>query len=197
MRIGVDIDGVLYEWSKTSRYLLREVLPGSPYPKTGPLGQESTHWNYIQDNVSPEHWKWLWTEGVRLGMYRHGHLVHGAVQGVRDLVAAGHDIAIISHRPKFAVNDTLAWLTMHQLPLAGLHLLTNEEPKSYVKPMCDVYVDDKWDNVMDLARNTPAKLVALFDQPWNQELRSGAWDLKNIKRTKSWPAFVEAVKHVS
>lgn len=192
MRIGVDIDGVLYEWSKTCRYLLREVLPDSPYGRDGPLGRESTNWNYIQDNVSPEHWRWLWTEGVRLGMYRHGHLVHGAVQGVRTLADAGHHIVIISHRPPFAVNDTLAWLSHHGLPLHGIHLLANEAPKSDVMPRCDAYVDDKPDNVLDLAKNTEARLVALFDQPWNQDLRGAG--AHRVRRVHGWPDFVAVVK---
>lgn len=67
MRLGIDIDGVLYHWSKTARYLLREVLPDSPYTKEGALGSESTYWNYIPDNVSPEHWKWRLSQPTVVG----------------------------------------------------------------------------------------------------------------------------------
>ena len=160
------------------------------------MGSESTYWDYIPDNISKEHWSWLWTEGVRLGMFRNGHLMHGALEGCRKLAADGHKLIIITHRPACAVNDTLAWLSFQQLNLSGIHVQTNQEPKSWVKPHCDVYIDDKWENVVDLAKNTPAKLVALFNQPWNQQIGPEGWDLKTIKRVKDWPTFVREVETV-
>lgn len=164
-RIGVDVDGVMYQWSKTARYMLREVLPNSPYSKDGPLGIESLSWNYIQENVDPLHWKWLWTEGVRLGLFRHGHLYPGTIQAIRRLADVG-DIIIITHRPKAAVVDTMAWLSYQQLPIAGIHVLVNQEPKSTV-PQCDVYIDDKPENCEDLEKNTEGR-VWMMNRPWNQ-----------------------------
>jgi uncharacterized HAD superfamily protein len=166
MRIGLDIDGVLYSWEKTARYMLREVLPNSPYTKDGPLGHKSTHWNYIQENVSPQDWKWLWNEGVRLGLFRHGHLFPGTIKCVRRLADMG-DVVVITHRPKQAVEDTLAWLTYQRLPLAGVHILSGQEPKSSVKPLCNVYIDDKPENCDDLAMRTGAS-VFIMDREWNQ-----------------------------
>lgn len=183
-RFGIDIDGVCYQWSKTARYMLREVLPDSPYTKEGPLGKESTSWNYIQDNVSPEHWQWLWTEGVRLGLYRHGHLYPGTITGIRALADVG-DVVIITHRPKKAIADTLAWLTYQQLPLAGVHILVNEEPKSGVN--CDVYLDDKPENCTDLANNTGGA-VFLMSQPWNT-----GYFKRNVTPVFSWTDFCECI----
>ena len=106
-------------------------------------------------------------------------------------VQAGHKIIIISHRPDFAVNDTLEWLSHHQLPLAGIHLLTSMEPKSIVQPACDVYVDDKVENCIDLSINVKPKpkLVALFDQPWNQAINKD-W---SVERVFGWDDFVSCV----
>jgi uncharacterized HAD superfamily protein len=190
LRIGVDLDGVLYQWEKTARYMLRHVLPNSPYSDDGPLGVTQTHWNYIRDNISPEHDKWLWREGVRLGLFRHGHLYPGSIEAVRELAAIG-EVIIITHRPKQAVCDTLAWLAYQQFPLSGVHLLTNQEPKSSVRPMCNVYLDDKPANCWDLAENTQAQLVALFERPWNvgpQPWRPG------LLRVHSWREFIDAVR---
>lgn len=188
-RFGIDIDGVCYQWSKTARYMLREVLPNSPYTKDGPLGQESTHWNYIQDHVSPEHWAWLWNDGVRLGLFRHGHLYPGAIEGIRKLADVG-DVIIITHRPKSAVVDTLAWLAYQRLPLAGIHVLTNMEAKSGIK--CDVYIDDKPENCVDLSRNTSGRIF-LMSRPWNAEFARSAsleWDVTPVP---GWPEFVAAI----
>jgi uncharacterized HAD superfamily protein len=191
VRIGIDIDGVLYKWSKTARYLLREALPDSPYKVPGhPLYTESTHWNYIQQNVAPEHWKWLWTEGVKAGLFRHGHIIKGAIEGMRTLAADGHDLVIITHRPKAAVTDTLQWLAFCNFPLAGIHIMTGQEPKSMALPHCAVYIDDKPENVYNLANNTGARLVALMDAPWNQQ----AWGGGLFERVLGWADFVQRVR---
>lgn len=164
MRIGLDIDGVMYTWDRTARYMLRKVLPNSPYIDT--LREESQSWDWIKDKVSPEHWDWLWTEGIRLGLFRYGNLHTGTIQAVRRLAELG-EVILITHRPRAAVTDTLAWLAFLNLPLAGVHILTDQQPKSIVCPQCDVYVDDKWENVQDLYTNTHAKAVCLMRRPWN------------------------------
>lgn len=177
MRIGLDIDGVMYKWDKTARYMLRDVLPNSPYKET--LQQESQYWDWIKKNVSAEHWEWLWNDGVRLGLFRYGHLYPGTIQAVRKLAEIG-DVVLITHRPRVAVTDTLAWLGLLNLPLSGLHLLTNSEPKSIVQPQCDVYLDDKPENIEDLRKNTTA-YAYLMRRPWNQDYKKdygvvGSWD---------------------
>lgn len=177
MRIGVDIDGVMYQWEKTARYMLREILPDSPYTKDGSLGSESTHWNYIADNVSPEHWKWLWTEGVRLGLFRYGHMHPGTIKAVRELAKLGEVIAI-THRPKDAVEDTLAWLSFNKLPLSGIHILTNQEPKTSVQ-RCDYYIDDKPENCIELL--TTGSTVAMPLREWNEQEWKSLLDVISVK----------------
>ena len=191
MRIGVDIDGVMYMWEKTARYMLREILPDSPYTKDGPLGEVSNGWDYIENNMSKEHWKWLWTEGVKLGLFRHGHLYPGTIKAIRRLAELGEVIAI-THRPKQAVHDTLAWLAYQNLPLSGLHLLTDGEPKSSVKPECDVYLDDKFENCEDLAAGTGAELVCLMDRLWNSDRLVPPY----IQRVENWQCFIDCVEEL-
>lgn len=164
MRIGLDIDGVMYQWDKTARYMLRNVLPNSPYK--GCLRDESPSWDFIEKSVQPEHWRWLWTEGVRLGLFRHGHLYPGTIEAVRRLAELG-DVIVITHRPKSAVHDTLDWLAYQRLPISGVHLLTNGEPKSDVRPHCDIYLDDRLENVSELVA-ARAGIVCLRMQPWNK-----------------------------
>lgn len=185
MRIGLDVDGILYEWERTARYMLREVLPDSPYTKDGPLGVPSTRWNYIKDNVSREHNKWLWDEGVKLGMFRHGHLYPGTIEAVKRLARRGQ-IVIITHRPERAVPDTLAWLAYHQLPLSEIHILSNQEPKSQISNL-DVFLDDKPENCTDMLK-TGAE-VCIWDRPWNQQAVDG------VIRLSSWATFERVVEH--
>lgn len=195
MRIGLDIDGVMYQWDRTANYMLRDVLPNSPYGRDV-LDGESPTWNFIQEHISKEHWDWLWTEGVRLGLFRHGHLYPGTIQAVRELATLG-EVIIITHRPKQAVKDTLAWLTYQDLPLSGVHLLTNGEQKSQVRPECDIYLDDKVENCEDYIENTEGRVV-LMGRPWN-----GACSWKNLvvsgKRfnaVTSWQQFIKIVREL-
>lgn len=195
MKIGVDIDGVCYNWSKTARYMLREILPDSPYGKDGPLGRESTHWDYISENVEPEHWKWLWNEGVKLGLFRHGHLYPGTIKYIRLLSELGEIIAI-THRPRQAVNDTLSWLEFQRLPLSGVHILTDQQPKSTVTPHCDFYIDDKPENCIELLNTTRGK-VCLMDREWNQHFDEYGHALDNgdgIIRVYGWASFYDEVR---
>lgn len=191
MRIGVDIDGVMYMWEKTARYMLREILPNSPYTKDGPLGEVSNGWDFIQNNVAPEHWKWLWKEGVQLGLFRHGHLYPGTIKAIRQLAELGEVVAI-THRPKAAVHDTLAWLAYQNLPLSGLHILTNQEPKSTVRPECDIYIDDKVENCIDLYANTDARAVYLMGRYWNL---NGCGNFP-ITRVEDWQQFIDQVEEL-
>lgn len=186
MRIGIDIDGVMYQWSKTARYMLRQVLPNSPYTKDGPMGTESTHWGYIPDHVSKEHWDWLWKEGVQLGLFRHGHMYPGTIQAIRRLAKVG-EIIVITHRPKQAVTDTMAWLSFQQLPLSGIHVLTNQEPKSTVVPYCDFYIDDKPENCVDLCH---VGMAYLMDREWNQHSDFPF-------RVRSWTDFERAIAELT
>ena len=198
MRIGLDIDGVMYRWQKTALYMLRDVLPNSPYGKE--LCEENwSGWNWpVEDGlVSREHWKWLWDEGIKLGLFRYGHLYPGTIQAVRHLATLG-DVELITHRPKEAVTDTLAWLGLLNLPLSGLHLLTNQEPKSIVKPECDVYLDDKPENVVDLFHNTSCRVSCMMSRPWNSGVllpgvRMG--DEPRVTRVvHDWPEFIQVVE---
>jgi uncharacterized HAD superfamily protein len=182
LRIGLDIDGVMYHWEKTARYMLREILPNSPYKGDPALERPSTGWNYIEHNVAPEHWKWLWSEGVKLGLFRYGHMFKGTIEAVRHLAELG-DIIVITHRPAAAVPDTLAWLAYQQLPLAGVHILTHQEPKSTVEA-CDFFLDDKPENCIDM--NDTGAEVWLMDRPWNQHCN---WP----NRATSWNHYLAAV----
>jgi len=181
VKIAVDADGVLYEWSKTARYMLRSYLD---YDKDGPMGQESDSWDYIPKNILPQDWDWLWTEGVRKGLFRYGHLVTGAIEGVNQLSLIG-EVVLVTHRPKAAVKDTLDWLSYINLPFSGIHILTNQEPKSMVE--ADILIDDKPDNIFEWTMH--ARYGILFDREWNQQARVGL-------RAKGWGEVVEYAEEI-
>lgn len=188
MRIGIDLDGVCYQWTKTARYMLREILPNSPYHKHGPLGQECSKWDYIKDHVSKEHNDWLWKEGVELGLFRHGHLFPGTIKALRALAKYGRLVAI-TQRPHRASEDTFAWINFHRLPFREVHILQGE-PKTEVA-QCDVYIDDRPKNCIELKTAFSDSTVCIPDRPWNQEFSACA---SGCVRTYSWDEFVQIAK---
>lgn len=186
MRIAVDLDGVLYNWSKTARYMLRTM---KGYDKSGPLGQESQDWDYIKNHVEPEDWEWLWSDdgAIPLGLYRYGHVINGGIEGVRALAESGHTLVVATHRPAEAVQDTLDWLSWARLPFSGIHILTNQEPKSTVQ--ADVLIDDKPANVIDWSDNTEGHAI-LFAQPWNASAQVVG---KRLSKCNGWRETVAVV----
>lgn len=158
MRIGLDVDGVMYQFQKTACYMLNSI-------KGYNLDVENwTHWNWPKDHVSKEDWNWLWNTGVRLGLFRYGHLYKGTIEAVRKLADCGFENVIITSRPRHAVQDTLDWISYLRLPFREVHILSDGELKSTVK--CDLYVDDKPENILDFLENTTGKPL-LWTRPWN------------------------------
>lgn len=178
LRIMVDLDGVCYDWDSTARFLLNHHF-GYVF------GPETLSWYFLRDAVAPEHWAWLWSEGVSLGLFRHGHLYRGTAEALDNLAGLGR-LVVVTHRPESATRDTLAWIAYHELPVSEIHLLTSETPKSRVQPWCDVCVDDSPTVVEDLAAHTPS-LVLVWDRPWNQGVTSG-------ERVYSWLDVIRRVR---
>lgn len=158
-KIGVDLDGVVYNWGDTVRYLIKHYH-GIDLPP-------STHWNFIEQNIPESVWDWLWTEGIELGMFKYGNTIKGSIEGLREIAGLG-ELEIITHRPRQAMKDTQ--LFIYRLPdvFDGIHILTKQEPKSGVG--CDIYIDDNPQVIEDVVRN--GSYAILLDQPWNQEVRN-------------------------
>lgn len=169
-RIGLDLDGVTYDFQSTYVYLL-EHYRDVDFP---PGLDWWTTWDSADAFTTEADRAWVWTTGIDLGLFRYGHLKKGAIDGVAALAKLG-DVEVVSHRPRAAVRDTLAFLTYTQLPLAGVHLLTSEEPKSGIG--CDVYIDDGPHVIEELQK--AGKEVVVYSAPYNQEsmgLRAYGWD---------------------
>lgn len=195
-RIGVDVDGVMYKWGKTARYMLRDVMPNSPYKEDPRMKAAHTYWDFFRD-LNKEANDWLWGEGVRLGLFRYGHLFPGTIVAIRQLAEMG-EVHLITHRPRVAVNDTLAWVAYLDLPISGINILSDGEPKSSVMPHSDVYIDDKPSNVIDLASNTNAKAVIIPDRAWNQNYFGHSNGVcSKVHRTVGWDEAVAVVREVA
>jgi 5'(3')-deoxyribonucleotidase len=163
LKIALDLDGVVYEWERTARYLLRE--------ERGCMGldTESTHWDWIKGQVERDDWNWLWHDGVKLGLFRYGHVVKGAIRGIRALRRQRHKIVVVTSRPQIAVPDTIDWLALLQHRAAGvyfdgIHILTEGQAKTTVS--AELLIDDRLENVEDWLK--AGRKALLFDRAWNR-----------------------------
>jgi len=179
VRLGVDLDGVLYNFEKTARFLLGWHF-GYDLPT-------SNKWDFIKANVKKAHWEWLWTHGVaEYGLFRHGHCHKGALEGLRHLRGMGHALIIITSRPKSAQGDTISWLAYHNIAPSEVHILGPDISKSSVS-QCAVYIDDHPEHIKDLEVIYPDSLCLLMSRAWNTGYTFGV-------RVKDWRAVLVHVK---
>lgn len=157
LRFGIDVDGVLYHFHKTAVYMLNSQRGYSLDVN------DWSEWDWLKHQVKNNDYQWLWSAGVKNGLFRYGHMYKGAIEGLHALSALG-DVVIITHRPKAAVQDTMDWLSFFKMPVTEVYLMTEGQAKSAVK--CDLYVDDKVENIKDYLYNTKG-VALLWDRPWN------------------------------
>lgn len=182
-RIGVDLDGVVYDWQGAYTYLVNRHRGAN-------LSTDLEWWDdwHAPDRyLTDDDLAWVWGEGVDLGLFRYGHVLKGAIDGLRDLAELG-DVEVVTHRPREALRDTLYFVAGLPDVLSGVHFLTRAEPKSSVG--CDVYVDDAPHVALELW--TEARPCVLFDQPWNRHLPA-ADDRSLITRAYGWAQVPDLV----
>lgn len=158
-RIGVDLDGVVYDWQGAFVYLANKHLDAG-------LNTNLSWWkgwNAPDEHLTVEEQDWLWTVGIDLGLFRYGHHLKGSVDGLREIAEIG-ELHVVTHRPRAALQDTLRFISNLPDVFSGVHFLTNAEPKSSVG--LDVYLDDG-PHVIGEVLDAGAKGV-VFDQPWNR-----------------------------
>lgn len=139
-RIALDLDGVCYNYSATACLLLNH------YKGYNLDWKQTSSWGWLQTQVSNNDWLWLWSAGVREGLFRYGSLYKGAAEGVKELAKMGK-LVVVTSRPTTAIQDTLDWLSFMRFPIAELHILSHGQNKADIKP--DVAIDDGPQNVAD------------------------------------------------
>lgn len=198
---GLDLDGVWYNFCKTANWMLRRRIEEKGARPPECLYRPWNYWSEPIENTNPADWEWLWTDGVKKGLFRYGHVIEGAIEGVQELCEIGR-VAVVTHRPAAAVHDTLAWLAFmgDKAPLSGVVFQSNGEKKSEVTPRPDVYIDDATHVARDILDNTDSQVI-LFDSPENQDFdpQQYPWASarhRRVVRARDWPAVVKIAKQI-
>jgi hypothetical protein len=190
LQLGMDLDGVIYDWDAAVRSIIKSV-----YKIDLPT---STHWDFVQESISEEQWKFLWSDAsVDLGMFS-GEAYAGALGALTELCSFC-DVSIITKRPENARVVTLKWLAALDLPLKQIIMLNKGENKGDYLASFNVVLDDSEDNWLDYVNDASNDEdheggsedgIFLWDQPWNRSL-------KTDNRVTSWKDFLSLVRQAN
>ena len=163
MRIGVDIDGVLFPWDAVAR----DVLDS----RYGGVSREpSRSWSALRDEVSKSAWHWLWSDEGQASVFGQvWRAYYNAVDAAARLMLLGHEVHFVTHRdPATTIHHTAAFLREHfwGLRWAGVHSIRSTTHKGSLGPW-DVFVDDKPSTVLDFVAGERTRVFAPR-RPWNE-----------------------------
>ncbi|WP_116999283.1 5' nucleotidase, NT5C type [Desertimonas flava] len=176
MRLGIDMDGVICDFNAGWMARHRDDFGSDLAAIDTEIKWDNLH-TLCGFADMEAFWRWAQGSEDRPSVFRHLEPFPGAVDTLRELAGAKHEIVIITAKPDWAVPDTLRWLADHEVPTREIHF---RHRKSTVA--CDVYLDDSPLVLPELVSRRPAATVCRMVRPWNTPL-DGAVDVDG------WPAF--------
>lgn len=185
LKIGVDLDGVVYNFTDSLREFL--VTKKGFNPESLPA---STCWDFYSEDwgLTLEEYLTYCNEGVDAEVvFLHGKPTKDAKKVLDWFKDDGHTIHIVTHRTfgQKSATNTEAWLKREGIPY---DTLTFAKDKTVVP--VDVFIEDNADNYDALV--AAGVDVVLLDQPWNKYAT-------HANRIYSWNMFdnyvtTEAIK---
>lgn len=165
MRVGVDLDGVLYNFGDSVKRYLDHIGQGDLW-KSGPTPKP--YWDFYKD--------WGWTgkefvdmcnDGADAGFIFCGPIRPHAKQAMDRLARTGNEIVIVTDRPfgstpEVSHRNTVEWLLQHGIWYDELIFSADKTVGN-----CDVFVEDKWENFSALTEaGTDCYLIT---RAWNYD----------------------------
>lgn len=188
MRVGFDLDGVLFDFGNSVRRYLDSIGREYGFKDDAP---EPHCWDFFEYwGVTREDFVQICHDGVDAGYIFSGGVRPNAVQAVHKVYAAGHDVVIITDRsfgttPEASHNATREWLAQHDIPYDELHFSSDKT----IAPT-DCFVEDKLENY-DALTKAGVKCY-LINRPWNQ-VKGGDYR-DRINDISEYPAKVEELE---
>lgn len=184
LRIGLDCDNVLYPFTDgfaavAERYGMK-LSPQRPVLR----------WEFWRDwGFTADQFADVFTAGAVDGsIFECVDPIPGSVAGVRRLVAAGHEVHLVTNRtwpecdPEIRA-ATFRWLGAHEVPV---HSVTFTDDKTSVE--CDLFVDDHPD-VYRLVDDAGEAVPVLWHHPSNEgnrSIRQRIHDWNELDRLVEW-----------
>lgn len=184
MRIGVDVDDVLFDWFGRAHAACEQAGITN--------GQHPAQWQcWLDYGCTETEWLAVMEQATLDGSLYIGDPLPGAIDALRDLEGAGHTIHIVTARGFSAHGDlirrhTVDWFREWDIPH---HSLTFSKRKTLVQ--VDAFVDDSCKNVCELeAVGIPTWMV---DAPHNQHVT----DHRRIAHIREFADIILAMEDVA
>jgi 5'(3')-deoxyribonucleotidase len=172
VRLGIDLDGVVANFTKGWVDFYNRDFEADLTP------EQVVTWDGVTDITHFESMSqfWRWTSDLDgRSLFWHLETFPDAVDALQTLDRDGHDIVILTMKPRFAIEDTHEWIAAQEIPYKEVHILEEKW-----KVDCDVYLDDGPHILEDLVAHRPDRLVCRYVRPWNQPL-TGAVDVADFR----------------
>lgn len=186
--IGIDLDGVCYDFTSSLRHYLVEHEGYDPVAIAGGGHDDpDATWSFFEDNwgLSLDQFLDFCNKGVDAGVvFCKGEPFVDTVESLNALKDAGHYLHVVTSR-SFGTkshHNTADWLYEHDIPFDSL-IFT---PHKHVFSGLDLMVDDyekNWRGMWEEGVTT-----YLYTRPWNQHVETGF-------RVDSWQEFLEVVEN--
>jgi hypothetical protein len=146
VRIGFDVDGVIYRFTKAYHLWLNKNRGMSLDPEV-----EALTWDWFSEWESPDEFVMNLHDGVDSGeLYWEGELYEPTIaQNLLDLTAAGHTIHIVTAR-LFGIRECSRVATQHFFDTHGLVYDTMTIAKDKTIVPTDLFLEDHVRNYHDL-----------------------------------------------
>lgn len=184
MRVGFDLDGVLFDFGQSVREYMDSI--GLDYGFEG----EPPCWNFYEYwHMTPEDFVGLCNDGANAGYIFRGSSRPNAVEAVWEVKKAGHEIIVITDRsfgttPKVSEDATREWWEGCGFPkFDEIHF----SPDKTIVPT-DIFVEDKIQNFEALWE--AGTLCYLIDRPWNSDFNATYYRISDVIE---YPKKVEAI----
>lgn len=160
MRVGIDIDDVLYPWFERAQ----EVCDKAGITN----GVRASSWHMWEDyGCSEEEWADVLGEATFQGTLYDAPPMDGVDGAMRDLGNAGHTLHLVTARGFMQYGTLIRAYTVQWLSDWGVPHDTLTFAKDKTLVAADVFVDDGPHNVAAL--HGAGRYVALVDAPHNQD----------------------------
>lgn len=179
MRLGIDLDGVIADFNAGWMKLHAEEFGTELRPDMVDSWDCLHRLGGFADVRA--FWRWASPKDHRPSIFRHLDPYPDAIASLRSLAEGGHQVVIVTTKPRWARSDTLRWIAEHDLPTDEVHI---DDRKSDID--CDVYLDDAPHVLAELLEHRPDAVVCRFVRPWNRPL-DGAVDIAD------WDEFLRLV----
>lgn len=193
LRVGFDLDGVLYNFGDSVRRYLEFTGQGHIW-KSGPTPK--AYWDFYKD--------WGWTgkqfvefcnEGADAGFIFTGPARPGAAEAVNAIRDMGHSIHIVTDRsfgscPSVSHSNTSQWLKEHGIPYDSL---TFTADKTIVN--VDTMIEDKLENYDALEK--AGVRTYLINRAWNENPYPSIAASDGRRRIDELAEYVQAIEEMT